>query len=240
MANCLIDIFFDGKLPEFVSERKEYTMHGILLWSQYLRVDFGFLPDLFFLTDNGSSFKMGKESLLATMGARGHCFLASLSHQYLSTLDNGANSNTKHVWRTANSDLTYPYDQQPEAAFNMIRASKSLAKKEIRHYWSRNFMLNVKNLDDEGFESLQGRFHGIPPKWAFCHAQCIEEYTLFKDKSGPYQQGPIMGLGQHKDTGPNGVYWTRPPVSKRGRLNPDSQFPEMIWDFARPCLLQRR
>ena len=83
-------------------------------------------------------------------------------------------------------------------------------------------MLNVKNLDDEGFESLQGRFHGIPPKWAFYHAQCIEEYTLFKDKSGPYQQGSIMGLGQHKDTGPNGVYWTHPPVSKGRRLNPDS------------------
>ena len=77
-------------------------------------------------------------------------------------------------------------------------------------------------LDDEGFESLQSRFHGIPLKWAGYHAQCSREHELFKDKKGPYQQGPIMGLGQRKNTGANGVYWTSPRVPKRGRLNTDS------------------
>ena len=217
-----IDIFFEGKLPEFVSERKDFTMHGILLWSKHCRTDFGFLPDLVFLTDNGASFKMEKDSLLATMGARGHCFLASLSHQYLSTLDNGANSKTKQAWRAANNSGEYPYEQQPQAAFNMIRASQSHTESQIKHYWNRNFMLDVEDLDAEGFESLQCRFHGIPQKWATYHAQCIREFELFKDKKGPYQQGPIMGLGQRKNTGPNGVYWTSPRVPKRGRLNTDS------------------
>ena len=201
-----------------VSGESKYMVRKALELWRANDPDYGTIGTKVFITDRGSAFRIENSSFLEFWGCIAHLSFIPSSHMLMSTCDHGTNLTTKVNWRAKAMNLEGSHACMPGDAINMMYEATNFTKEYIVKCWTRNLLMDVKDIDYFTLDDFKKRFKYISDKWGPLHKECTRQYEDFKGKRGEFAYLRKEGTARAKDTGLNGKYWDDWEALKKGNF----------------------
>ena len=193
-------IVYDGKLEKetrtFVREYDDMVRDFLEFHKDTLKAQ-----EVVYLSDNGSAFLDGDESIIEQLGYGKHIFYPPCVHQFMSPNDNKLHGAAKAKWRSMFND----FDNDVECSIALMSCLDSIPKDDIRTWWVENLFLTPGIVREE---KVKKAILGEGSKWSRLHDACIDEYHDWAAIENAEAEGEGTATVT-TDGGLDGPYWAK-------------------------------
>lgn len=198
------------KKTKYCKETSEITKDALDRWGD--DIPFG---KAVFISDDGSAFKNGDQSVFDEVNAKKHIIMPSEAHAHISTCDSGVNRAAKNMWRNDARKGYFDITKEPESTLWLLKCFDLITETEIKAYWDKNFDLKHKKTS---FEQIQKLTKNVDYPWANIHSDCLEQYQDYMNYA--YMEIPASSREQRfRSTGLNGPFYETPTKNKKRRIS---------------------
>jgi transposase len=183
-------VFVPGK-GNYCAEHQDSTSH---YFDQYDHYAGGTI-----LTDNGSSWKFGGESMPLDKGFNNHIYFPPAIHQNLSVMDNGVNGVAKKIWRSKHSAL----DSDLDRTLCLMQSLQEVNPEHIRSFFVRNLCLDMDELSRPVIEALVRGSDNPQSEKILYFDKCHQQYLQFNALKNKRDSRTLTKSG----LGLDGSYW---------------------------------